>query len=190
MIGYNYKSANKDSLNSAIDYAAKAGMGIIAMKTTAGAFRNKSGPALNTDAALKWVLQNENIATIVSGMSSVEQLQKNLALISNLKMTEQEMKDLSLTSLEPGLYCRQCKKCIPQCPHNLDIPTIMRSYMYAYGYMNTAQAWHTLAGVDLSGKPCETCQTCNVKCTARFDVKNKILDISRLKEVPKDFIIA
>jgi hypothetical protein len=66
----------------------------------------------------------------------------------------------------------------------------MRSYMYAYGYMNTAQAWHTLAGVDLSGKPCETCQTCNVKCTARFDVKNKILDISRLKEVPKDFIIA
>jgi predicted aldo/keto reductase-like oxidoreductase len=190
MIGYNYKSANKDSLNSAIDYAAKAGMGIIAMKTTAGAFRNKSGPALNTDAALKWVLQNKNIATIVSGMSSVEQLQKNLALISNLKMSDQEMKDLNLTSLEPGLYCRQCKKCIPQCPHNLDIPTIMRSYMYAYGYMNTAQAWHTLADVDLSGKPCETCQTCNVKCTARFDVKNKILDISRLKEVPKDFIVA
>ena len=190
MIGYNYKSANKDSLNSAIDYAAKAGMGIVAMKTTAGAFRIKSGPALNSDAALKWVLQNENIASIVSGMSSVEQLQKNLAMISNLKMSEQEMKDLSLTALEPGLYCRQCKKCIPQCPHNLDIPTIMRSYMYAYGYMNTAQAWHTLADVDLSGKPCETCQTCNVKCTARFDVKNKILDISRLKEVPKDFIVA
>jgi uncharacterized protein len=190
MIGYNYKTTNKDSFNSAIDYAAKAGMGIVAMKTTAGAFRDKSGPALNTDAALKWVLQNENIATIVSGMSSVEQMQKNLAMIRNLKMSDQEMKDLSLASNEPGLYCQQCKKCIPQCPHNLDIPTIMRSYMYAYGYKNTPQAWHTLAEADLSGKPCETCLTCNVKCTARFDIKNKILDIARLKEVPKDFIIA
>jgi uncharacterized protein len=189
MISYNYKATNKDSLNTAIDYAAKAGMGIVAMKTTAGAFRNKTGPVLNTDAAFKWVLQNGNITSIVSGMSSLEQLQKNLAMIRNLKMSEQEIKDLSLASNEPGLYCQQCKKCIPQCPHNLDIPTIMRSYMYAYGYKNSVQAWHTLADVDLSGKPCETCQTCYVKCTARFDIKNKILDIARLKEVPKDFIL-
>ncbi|MGD0341097.1 MAG: aldo/keto reductase [Bacteroidales bacterium] len=189
MIAYNYKVTNKDSLNSAIEYATKAGMGIIAMKTTAGAFRNKSGPALNTDAALKWVLQNQNIASIVSGMSSIEQLQKNLAMIRNLKMSDLEMKDLSLALPEPGLYCQQCKKCIPQCPYNLDIPTIMRSYMYAYGYKNAAQAWHTLADVDLSGKPCEKCKICTVKCTARFDVRNKILDIARLKEVPEDFIL-
>jgi uncharacterized protein len=190
MIAYNFKLQNKDSMKAAIDDAAKAGIGVVAMKTTAGAFREKSGPALNSDAALKWVLQNENVASIVSGMSSVEQLQKNLAMIRNLKMSEQEMKDLKLASAEPGLYCRQCRECLPQCPFNLEIPTIMRSYMYAYGYINTAQAWHTLAGVDLSGKPCESCSECSVKCASRFDVKSKILDISRLKEVPKDLILA
>lgn len=190
MIAYNFKAQNKDSLNSAIDYATKAGMGIVAMKTTAGAFNNKSGPALNSDAALKWALQNEHIASIVSGMSTVEQLKKNLSMIRDLKMSEQELKELNLASLEPGLYCRQCRQCIPQCPHNLDIPTIMRSYMYAYGYRNTTQAWHTLEDVDLSGKSCEACQVCNVKCASGFDVRNRILDISRLKEVPKDFIVA
>ena len=192
MIGYNYKTINKEAFHSSIEKAARAGIGIVAMKTTAGASEKKSGPPLNTDAALKWVLQNENISSIVSGMSSFEELQKNMAMIQNIKMSDQELKDLNLTGLyhEPGLYCQQCKKCIPQCPHSLDIPTIMRSYMYAYGYKNTAQAWHTMSGVEVSGKTCDKCDVCNVNCTAGFDIKNKILDISRLKDVPRDFVQA
>ncbi len=96
MPAYNYKSAGSTTMDEALAYAAKAGIGIVAMKTTAGAARSKSGPALNTNAALKWVLRNENVSSIVSGMSSVEEMQKNLAMINNLKMTDQEMKDLDL----------------------------------------------------------------------------------------------
>jgi aryl-alcohol dehydrogenase-like predicted oxidoreductase len=98
MPAYNFKTLNKETMNSALAYAAKAGMGIVAMKTTAGASRDKTGPAVNINAALKWVLQNENISSVVSGMSSLEQLQKNLAMIRDLKMTEQELKDLNLTT--------------------------------------------------------------------------------------------
>ena len=192
MISYNYKIKNINSLNSAVKDAVKAGIGIVAMKSTAGVYNEKSGSQLNSDAILKWVLQNENISSIVSGMSSLEQLQKNLAMIKNLKLSDQELKDLNLAGLETehGLYCQQCKQCIPQCPNRLDIPTIMRSYMYAYGYRNAEQAWHTIADIDLSGNPCEKCETCKVTCLARFDVKNKIMDIARLKDVPKDFIKA
>ena len=192
MIAYNYKTLNKESFNVSVANAVQAGIGIVAMKTTAGAAREKSGPPLNTDFALKWVLQNQNISSIVSGMSSLEELQKNLAMIQNLKMSEKEFKDLNLTSLnsESGLYCHQCRKCIPECPHNLDIPTIMRSYMYAYGYKNSNQAWQTISGVDISGKPCEKCSVCNINCTAGFDIRKKILDISRLKDVPAEFVQA
>lgn len=192
MIGYNFKTKDIDTMNAAIAKAAKTGMGIVAMKTTAGASRDKNGPAFKSDAALKWVLQNENIASIVSGMSTLEQLQKNLAMIKNLKMSDQDMKDLNLAAIdsETGLYCQQCRQCIPQCPNNLDIPTIMRSYMYAYGYKNTSQAWHNLADADLSGRPCEACPTCNVKCLSRFDVRQKIMDIARLRDVPEEFLTA
>jgi len=173
MIAYNYKTINKETLHNSIEKANKAGIGIVAMKTTAGASEVKSGTAINTDAALKWVLQNNNISSIVSGMSSFEELQKNLAMIQNLKMSEKELKDLNLASSvsESGLYCQQCKQCIPQCPQNLDIPTIMRSYMYAYGYKNTSQAWHTLADVNLSGNTCGNCTICNVKCISGFNIK-------------------
>ena len=189
MPAYNYKIQNKDSMNSAVAYAGKAGMGIVAMKTTAGAFYNKSGPGLNTDAAFRWVLQNENISSIVSGMSTLEQLNKNLALLNDLKITEQDLKDLNLTSRmnETGIYCLQCRQCISSCPFELDIPTIMRSYMYAYGYKNISQAWNTLAQADYSGQ-CADCSGCMVKCSSGFDIRKKILDISRLKDVPPDFI--
>lgn len=192
MISYNYKIKEIESLNSAIAVAAKAGMGIVAMKSTAGVFRDKSGPQLNSDAILKWALQNENISSIVSGMTSLEQLQKNLAMLRNLKMTEQELKDLALASIdsETGLYCQQCGQCRPQCPHNLDIPTIMRSYMYAYGYKNTAQAYHNLSGAGIPDKPCETCESCSVNCVSHFNIKQKITDIARLRNVPEEFLMA
>jgi uncharacterized protein len=192
MISYNYKIKNTESLNSAISVAVKAGMGILGMKTTAGVYRDRSGSQPNSDAVLKWVLQNQNIATIVSGMSSLEQLQKNLGMIRNLKMTEQELKDLNLAMTDPetGLYCQQCRDCLAQCPHNLDIPTIMRSYMYAYGYKNSAQAYHNMAYAGIPERPCDNCGSCSVNCSSGFDVRKKITDIARLQAVPKEFLKA
>jgi uncharacterized protein len=191
MPAYNFKTKDLETVNGSLAYAAKAGMGIVAMKTTAGAARDKNGTQpLNISAALKWVLQNPDISSIVSGMSSFDELQKNLEMIKDLKMSAQELKDLNLADnkSEPGLYCQQCRTCLPQCPHGLDIPTLMRSYMYAYGYRNAAQARHTLDIVDVSGRPCDKCDVCGVTCASGFDVKDRIRDIVRLKDVPSEFL--
>lgn len=189
MIAYNFKLKNKASLDSSIEYAVKKGMGIVAMKTTSGVVREKAGSQLNSDAILKWALQNENITSVVSGMTSLEQLQRNLKMAGDLKLTDGEKKYLETAMSEPGLYCQQCKNCLPQCRYNLDIPTLMRSYMYAYGYKNLVSARNTLLGTGIEGNPCESCGSCNVKCISGFDVKGKILDISRLRGVPEDFIL-
>lgn len=188
MIAYNYKVQNAAALNTVISKAVKAGMGIVAMKSTAGG-RNSS--AIATTAALKWVLQNEGISSIVSGMTSLEQLKNNLAMISNLKMTDQEKKELNIAALDlpDGLYCRQCKKCLPQCPNGIDIPSVMRSYMYAYGYSNMKHARYNLENTGIAAKACSDCGTCKVKCSSGFDVRKKITDISRLKDVPEDFLV-
>jgi predicted aldo/keto reductase-like oxidoreductase len=193
MTAYNFKTENKEAMNEALAYAAQAGLGIVAMKTTAGAAQDKSRTQpLNISAALKWVLQNPNISSIVSGMSSVEELRKNLEMIKDLKISDQELKDLDLADLGSGLglYCLQCRKCMPQCPNGLDIPTLMRSYMYAYGYRNVEHARYTLDTAGVSGKPCEKCDVCRVTCTSGFDVKDRIRDIIRLKDIPLDFFRA
>jgi aryl-alcohol dehydrogenase-like predicted oxidoreductase len=193
MPGYNFQNDNVKEMNKAMAYAAKAGVGFIGMKSQAGAYWDKERTQpINSDAALKWVLQNENITSVVSGMTNFDELTKNIALMKvELKPTEQDLKDLKLTSNEgpSELWCKQCRQCTTQCVQNLDIPTIMRSYMYAYGYHNLEKARFTLDEAGLSGLSCSDCTICNVKCKAGFDIRKKVLDIARLKNVPEDFLV-
>lgn len=193
MAAYNHKIDKKDDFNNAIDYAAKAGVGVVAMKTMAGVYEDKDrSKPIDSDTALKWVLQNQNISSIVSGMSSLEELNKNLSMIRDIRLSEQELKDLSLSvpGKASGLYCYQCGTCIPYCCNNLSIPTVMRSYMYAYGYRNMEHAQHTLMTSGISANPCKGCEECSVKCTAGFDIKQRIEDIARLVDVPPEFLKA
>ena len=192
MTAYNFRKSNLSEMNNAIAYAADKGLGIIAMKTMAGAYWDKERTKpINTKASLKWVLQNPNIHTTVPGFTSFDQLQQNIEIMKDIQMSEDEIKDLRIAEGDTafGIYCQQCAKCIGQCKAGIDIPTLMRSYMYAYGYRNLRQAKLAIELSGLNGDPCRDCRTCKVNCTMRFDVKSKIKDIVRLKEIPDEFLV-
>jgi predicted aldo/keto reductase-like oxidoreductase len=190
-IAYNFRKQNIQAMDEAMQYAADKGLGIIGMKTMAGVYwdKEKKQP-INTRAALKWVLQNENVHTTIPDCSSFEELHQDLDIMNDMKLTEEELKDLNppLGDATTALYCEQCQRCLAQCPENLDIPTIMRSYMYAYGYRNLSLAYQTLCGLDNQGTSCIDCRECLVECRAGFNVRKKILDIARLRQMPEDMI--
>ena len=192
MSAYNFRRKNHREISDAMAVAAKAGMGIIAMKTMAGAYWDKERTRpINAKAALKWVLQNENVHTAVPGMTTYEQIKLNFSLMEDLSLTDQEKADLKL-SMHPdsnGPYCQQCGTCIAQCRKNLDIPTLMRSHMYAFGYRNLVHARDTLSSVTKGENPCTDCDSCTVQCALNFDIKNKISDIARLNTVPESFLV-
>jgi uncharacterized protein len=191
MAAYNFRMSPAQPVQDAVAYGASAGLGIIAMKTMAGAYWDeKRTEPINSHAALKWILQNEHISTLMSGMTTFEELQGNLAMMQDLKLSEEELKDLRLASAgsSEGLYCFQCRSCDGQCTQNLDIPTLMRSFMYTYGYRNLEHAQDTLIHAGLPDNACENCGTCPVTCKAGFDVRGKIRNINRLKEVPREFL--
>jgi predicted aldo/keto reductase-like oxidoreductase len=189
MMAYNFRMNEAQTVKEAIDYGAKAGLGFIVMKSMAGGYwdSGRTQP-INSNAALKWVLQNENMHTVMSGMTTFDELQSNLALVKDIKMTDQDLKDLKLASAaNTGLFCLQCHDCKGQCPNNLDIPTLMRSYMYAYGYRNMHHARQTY-DLAANSSACSLCDECSVVCRAGFDIKDKIRNISRIGEVPVEFL--
>ena len=193
LTAYNFRKNNKEEIKKAVAYAAGKGMGIVAMKTQAGVYwdgREKK-KMINMKAALKWALQDENIHSAIPSFKNSDQLYEALSVMENLALTPQEKADLQLNQGDSstGLFCSQCEKCIPQCPANLDIPTLMRSYMYAYGYNNPAKARKTLDYIDLAKIPCANCDSCRVICASGFDIKRKVTDIARLKDVPKEFLV-
>jgi predicted aldo/keto reductase-like oxidoreductase len=189
MTSFNFRLENIQAVTEAVTYAANAGMGMIAMKTMAGNYWDKERTKpINSSAALKWVLNNENIHTMMSGMTTIEELQSNLDMVKNLKLTDEDLKNLRLAqNSKNSLFCLQCRECEGQCPQDVDIPTLMRGYMYAYGYRNLHHARQTVDMVN-NASLCDNCDSCRVDCKVGFDVKQKIQDIARLKEVPQDFL--
>lgn len=191
LTAYNFRMSNLAELKESMARAAGAGLGIVAMKTQAGVYWDRTRTKqINMTAALKWALGNEHVHTSIPGFTTFDQLETDLAVMKDLAMTPEEREDLGLgekTGMR-GLYCRQCSVCVAQCPHGLEIPTIMRSYMYAYGYRNLAEAKTTLDSLALRRIPCESCGSCTVRCAQGFDVKDRVTDIARLRNVPADLL--
>jgi uncharacterized protein len=190
LTSYNFMQTYSMDLKKAIRSASRAGTGIVAMKTLAGGgfFDKEKTRPINTSAALKWALSNEDITTAIPGMTDFDQLDLNVKMLTDITLTDKEKNDLIVPVAETGLYCNGCSKCIAQCPGNLPIPDLMRAYMYAYGYSSPSMAYSLLSEIGISDNPCHGCSVCNVDCVKNFRIREKITDISRLVNVPAEFI--
>lgn len=190
LTSYNIKLKDDKELNDAIKRASEAGLGVIGMKTMAGGYLDKEKKKpVNCKAALKWALSNPDIHTTIPGISNYEMLQENWSVASDISLSPQEKSDLSFTYNETGMFCKGCQVCNGQCPKNLPIPDLMRSYMYNYGYSSPAEAYSTLASLALTDNPCKDCKYCSVNCSCGFDIKQKVTNIARIKNVPPDFLV-
>lgn len=190
LTAYNFRKENIKELDAAMSEAAAVGVGLVAMKTMAGAFWDKQRTQpINTKAALKWAMNNPNLTTSIPGMTTFDQLKSNLEVVKDLKLTPEELYDLKMGDNAglSGLYCQGCERCVPQCPKALPIPEMMRAYMYAYGYKNLAAAHELISSLNLPDNPCAGCASCSVQCAFKFDVRDRLIDINRLKAVPAEF---
>jgi predicted aldo/keto reductase-like oxidoreductase len=188
LVAYNYRQNHKDEIAKAFEEAAKAGVGIIAMKTMAGGKKPKDGPAVSAGTALKWALQNEHVATAIPGFTTFDQLDEDIAVAGDLTLSQDEKQLLAMAMDQETLYCDGCTQCLDQCRHELPIPDLMRAYMYTYGYRETRKARDLLDELAVTPDVCATCAECTVSCTKGFAVAEKIRDVTRLREVPPEFL--
>jgi len=191
LTAYNFMQDYHQDLKKVIAKAAAAGIGIVAMKTFAGSdyWEGSKNKPINVKAALKWVLQDLTVATIIPGFTTFDQMQADISVMSDLTLTDSEKKELESIPKVSSLYCQGCEKCLLQCPERLPIPELMRSYMYAYGYRNLEASHQLLLSLGLPSRICRECTACTVRCVKGFNVKERIQKVVRLREVPEDFIM-
>ncbi|MFC2166380.1 aldo/keto reductase [Acidobacteriota bacterium] len=163
----------KEDIKQAIKYAASKNIGVVAMKTHGGVGKNKEDdPGINHESAFKWVLSDENICTTIPGMTTFEQLDFNFAVMKNYALTAKEERAVQkATSIQNPLFCQNCRACISSCPKGVEIPSLMRAYMYAEGYGNLLQAEMTAEVLpeEKGLKKCVECSTCSASC--RYGIK-------------------
>jgi predicted aldo/keto reductase-like oxidoreductase len=192
LTAYNFRQSHRDEIRDAVRQAAEAGLGVVAMKTQAGVYWDRTRlRKINMKAALKWVLHDKNVCTAIPAFSTYEEMAEDLSVMKDPVLTPEEWRDLGLeeTARLSGLYCQQCGRCRTQCPAGMDIPTFMRSYMYAFGHEEPKKARETLRAWTPSDVACKSCRQCSVRCTLGFNVRSRALDVARLLDVPEEFLV-
>jgi len=184
----NFTMADDDNLMGAIDKAAAAGIGIIAMKVLAGGSRwpnpdsrsNYSGSTISK-AALKWVMNNEKITTSIPGFANFDYLREDFSIASDLAYTDEEKKLLSDNDIKLSMgFCRQCEQCLASCPYDTDIPTLMRTHMYSAQYGDFQLARTTIDEIPKNRNlsVCTSCSECVAQCAHKsVDIPAKVAEL-------------
>ncbi len=129
------------------------------------------------------MLQHESIATAVTNYGNFDQLEQNFSVAYDLAYTDSEKKFLASEKTVSALeFCQQCGSCRSGCELRADIPTLMRSHMYALQYRDPEKAAYTLASIP-KGKgldACANCDTCSARCANSVNIARKIGELKGL----------
>ena len=142
--------------------AKKRDVGVIAMKTLAGA--KDSGVDKKIDpfepAALKWVLSHPEVNGLIISIRSVSSLDLYLSA-SGEKFTSRDRKVLDRYARQfGGEYCRTgCGECGSSCPEGVAIASILRYHMYFKDYGMEKDAMKHYARLEAGAEKCVSCET-------------------------------
>jgi hypothetical protein len=151
MFRYNFREYGDAKLNKAIDKAAKAGIGLIAMKTQSSAVSFESewkkfkqtGKWTRHQAVLKAVWADKRLTASVSHMDSLGKLRENIdAAIDKSSLSAVEQAELDRYAAATRRF--SCSGCDHLCGAQVDEPIaiadVMRHLMYHDSYGQRAEA--------------------------------------------------
>jgi aryl-alcohol dehydrogenase-like predicted oxidoreductase len=172
LITYNYTMGSR--LDTVIDAAVQAGLGVVAMKVMAHGKKDlKTGVG---PAALKWVLRNSGVHTTIPSIVDMDQLDQNFRCMSSaFDAGDQAVLSACLNELAP-VYCRMCGGCRGTCTKGLPVADILRYLTYADGYGQFVLGRENFLRLPetIQTVRCGDCLTCTVRCPNGVQVAQRL----------------
>lgn len=132
--------------------------------------------------AFRYLFDLPAVHTILSGMSSLEQLEDNLAVFDEyIPLTAEEKQALSKAAdafmKDAGVLCSSCRYCVPACPMELDIPLLIKGY----NVLNTSGSTWRAEGFDKakSADHCIGCGACAALCPQNIDIPDVMQKLTK-----------
>ena len=138
--------------------------------------------------ALRYILSQEGIMTVLSGMSTQEQMEDNLATVTDFKPINEEETSLIAKVVDkvlsvPTIPCTGCRYCVPGCPMQIQIPDLFTAYnsQKMYGVNNRYKTYykdHT-QGDNQPASACIGCGQCEGVCPQHLEIVSLLQDVSK-----------
>ena len=142
--------------------------------------------------AVRWVASLPQVAVVLSGMSDEQQLEDNVATMTNFEpMNEQELQAVAKVVEEirkvNEIPCTGCRYCM-DCPMGVDIPEIFAIYSRYKIFEKEKSFVDDYKAVVEHGngaEHCVRCMACTTKCPQMIAIPDKLEMIAKLYEEKK-----
>lgn len=146
----------------------------------AGKFRALDKEASIASFALRWVGSLPNVKVILSGMSTMEQVEDNLKTFGQFRplngeesRTIEEVVDILNSRVQNG--CTACRYCMP-CPAGVNIPGTFRIWNTYHMYQNYNIVKGRWEHMEESARPknCIKCGKCEQACPQKLNIREDL----------------
>ncbi len=183
-VQYNYMDIENQAGTNGVQYAASKGLAVVNMEGLLGGRLVDapaevqalwdSVPAKRTPVewALQWLWSQPEISVVLSGMSTMEQVEQNLVSADAAGVGTLTDEELALVAQVREKYnelcpipCTDCKYCMP-CPNGVEIPRNFSNYNQGnmYNIPDEAREWYGNMAEEKRASACIQCRECEDKC--------------------------
>ena len=202
-IQYNFMDEDYQAGRAGLEYAASKGLGVVIMEPLRGGglaarlpeevqavwekARVKRTPA---EWALRFVWNRPEVSVVLSGMSSLGQMEENVRLANQGLANSLTTEELALIQEAKAIYqartrvnCTSCGYCLP-CPHGVAIPAnfLQLNNLSIYRDRGAAKFFYFhILKEEQRASHCEECGQCEELCPQHIPIP------AMLKEVVQEF---
>lgn len=146
-----------------------------------GRFRSLDPEASVASFAMRWVGSLPAVKVILSGMSTMEQVEDNLKTFSSFRpLSEKEQKEIedivALINSRVQNGCTGCRYCMP-CPAGVDIPGNFSAWNTYHMYQNynvVKRRWEVELADGKQAKCCVKCGKCEAACPQKLSIRQDL----------------
>lgn len=145
-------------------------------------FREVNPDASLSSWAIRYAASLDGLVTVLSGMSTIEQMEDNLSCMENFQpLTDVERETIKkvqdVLSQMPNIPCTDCKYCMKGCPQGIVIPGIfsaMNMYL-VYNNLEKAKRNYGMETADRgAASTCIECGQCEVVCPQHIHIIDEL----------------
>jgi predicted aldo/keto reductase-like oxidoreductase len=188
-VQYNYMDVETQAGARGVGYAASRGLAVVVMEPLLGGRLANLPPSVRAvweasaysrtpvDGALQWLWNQPQVSVVLSGMSTLEQVEQNLASADASAAGSLSTDELAVVDRVRETYqafraipCTQCRYCMP-CTKGVDIP--FNFYLYNFGLMYERASYPRMfyrdaLAAEARADACVQCRECERRCTQQI----------------------
>jgi predicted aldo/keto reductase-like oxidoreductase len=189
-IQYNYLFEKTQAGTDGLEYAARKGIPVVVMEPLMGGNLVSPPPAISrlwdgaprkrspAGWALAWLWNRPEVTVVLSGMSTMAQVEENLALADGAAAGALSAEELDIVAGARDTYekirpipCTRCNYCMP-CPHGVNIPHNLGLYNTAvmYNQLERERGGYLRTKAEERASECTQCQECEPKCPQKIKI--------------------